>query len=447
MVRSTLSALAAAAAFVLAARTAGATECTGTLLSTCIQSDAFWPHAGPASFLGVGAAETLVRGQLGFGLVTSYQSRPLTLKSASPGPGGSDVYVIDNQVTTNFLWSYGVTNRLQLDFAVPLTLAQDGSGVQSLSGGAPIASTALRDLRFGAAFALVPRARVSPEPRRKGSAPSVWALTARFELSAPTGERRDFAGERSVVWMPSVAADYRRGRWFAGAELGLRIRPVTELVGARVGTQGVVAFGAGYDVLPRELLSGMLEARVLPIFAEQHDVAATSSGLVSTGNGKFAVPAEWTLSARTAPLLSGDLAIHLGGGGAIPFSSDAAPTAPRFRFMLGVRYAPLGRDTDGDGILDRVDKCPFEAASGEPKDGCPHELPKPTVAPVVLGLASKVDRCTEEPDTVDGFHSDGGCPDDDADGDGIDDRHDRCPLEAEDSVGVADGCPERRESR
>ena len=130
---------------------------------------------------------------------------------------------------------------------------------------------------------------------------------------------------------------------------------------------------------------------------------------------------------------------------AIPLSGDSAMTTPRFRFVLGVRWAPLSRDTDGDGVPDTTDKCPSTPASGT-EDGCPAPAsPGGSTAPAIdLHLGSAIDACEEEPDLVDGFRREDGCPDDDQDKDGIDDRWDQCPLVPEDFVGRTDGCPEKR---
>jgi outer membrane protein OmpA-like peptidoglycan-associated protein len=90
-------------------------------------------------------------------------------------------------------------------------------------------------------------------------------------------------------------------------------------------------------------------------------------------------------------------------------------------------------DSDGDNIPDRLDKCPNEpgpAAGG----GCPpRDADKD-------GVPDNVDRCP----TVKGVPENDGCPDIDSDGDGIIDRLDRCPFEAEVYNGVADedGCPD-----
>jgi hypothetical protein len=445
--RIVLFASAASLALSLAALPAGATDCSG-ILSTCLNDDTLWPHAGPARFVAVGSAETVAPGQIGFGLVASYLSHPIILHVASPGGGqGSDQYAINDQVNGTFLWSYGVTDRLQLDLAVPLTFGQGGTGLAPVTGGDGPKDTAVRDLRFGFAYALVPRLRVSPYPTgdSDGAHRNVWALVARLEVSAPTGDRDQFAGERAGVFVPSLAADYRRGRWFAGLEVGARVRPTNELLGARVGTQLVTSAGVGFDVLRRDLLSTALEAWALPTFAEQSDVTRSPQGTyVSTPNGKTITPAEWQLSVRSAPLRGGDFAIQAGGGGGIPLSSDAAVTTPRFRFTLGVRWAPLAHDTDGDGVPDAVDRCPRLPARGQP-DGCPAATPAPPSAPAVdLHLSSARDVCTTEPELVDGFKDDDGCPDEDQDKDGIPDRFDKCPLVAEDFAGMAEGCPDKK---
>jgi OmpA-OmpF porin, OOP family len=357
------------AAFALVTTEASAQQCANPLISTCINGDTYWPHAGPQRFAAVGGTETLPSGQVGFGLVTSYQSRPVVLRLASPGPGGSDQAVIDNQVNANFLFAYGVTNRLQLDLALPITLVQSGAGTSPLTGGASLRDTAVRDMRFGFAFALVPRERVAAR------ASNVFALAARMTFGAPIGDNIGFAGERSLVWAPSLAADLRFDRLFFGAEVGARVRPVSEFAGARVGTQLTTALGGGVDILKNQWLSGLVEGRAYVNFVEQHDTLQSAFGITSSPNGKHIVPAEWLVAARSAPFFAGDLSFLLGGGGPIPIT-DGAITTPRFRFVLGVTYAPLAIDSDGDGVPDRIDRCPSQAGErGGDRPGCPHEEP------------------------------------------------------------------------
>jgi hypothetical protein len=309
---------------------ARATDCSG-ITSTCINDDTLWPHAGPARFVAVGSTETVAVRQLSFALVTSYLSRPIVFHLATPG-GASTTLAIDDQVNATFAWAYGVTDRLELDLALPLTLGQSGLGAGPVTGGAGLRDTATRDMRFGTTYRIVTD---EPPAGHVG-----WGLAGRFEVSAPTGDDDQFSGERVGVFVPGIATDVRYERFFGGAELGARIRPTTELLGARMGTQVVVALGVGADLLPRQLLSVTAEAWALPTLAEQADVTLQGAQYVATPNGHHITPAEWALSARSAPVHDGDLSFQLSGGGGIPFDSETAVTVPRFRFTLGVRWAP-----------------------------------------------------------------------------------------------------------
>ena len=401
---------------------AHARPCASALVSTCINDDTLWPHAGPSQLLTVGGAETVASGQIAFGIVTTYLSRPIILHSPSPGPGGTDQLAINDQVNGNFLWAYGVTDRLELDLALPITFGQGGAGVQPITGGTPLQDTAVRDLRFGAAYALLPRARVAHDVHR--SLAQLFGVAARFEVSAPTGNSDQFAGERAAVFVPSISADARSGRFFGGIEVGARLRPTAEIVGARIGSQLAFGAGAGFDILTgaRDLLSVSIEARALPTFAEQHTSQQTRDGFSSTPNGSHITPAEWTAALRTSPLLGGDLGIQLGGGGAIPLGGESPITTPRFRFTLGIRYAPIARDSDGDGVLDRDDRCPREAGTRK-AGGCPEASPvieesKAASAGTIMG-----DESSRDP--------------------GIGDRRDPRPTATEDFAILADGFPER----
>ena len=231
-------------------------------------------------------------GHFGFGLVTDYQSRPIVFGTPLV-PGSTPAYGIDNQVNGTFLWAIGLTRRLELDFALPITFAQSGSGAAPITGSnVPLHDTAVRDIRFGFAYQLAPHLAADPDHG--------FGLTARFEVSAPNGDRDQYAGDETAVFAPSLAADYRAGRWFAGLELGARIRPNVEVEGAVVGPQATIALGLGYDLLHRERLLGvMIEARALPTFATQYD--APVPGLTPQPNSNVLAPAEWMLSARSSP--------------------------------------------------------------------------------------------------------------------------------------------------
>ncbi len=365
------------AAVVTCVARAASADCNTPITSPCVDSDTFWPHAGPSQFMSVGGTETVAADRIAFGLVGSYLSRPIVLHVPSPGAEGSDRPAIDNEINATFLFAYGLTDRFELDLAVPVTIFQDGAGVSPLLGcggtvSCNVPATATRDMRFGATYTFLSRPKKHPW-RHDASG---FGLAARFEMAAPTGDDNAFAAERAAVFVPSLTLDYRSYRFFAGAEVGARIRPTTDFAGARVGTQGIIAGGVGLDLLKQhDLLAVTGELRFLPVFTEQADVSQTANGLQSSANGTFITPAEWMVTARSAPLEGGDLSFQLGVGGWFPTSTFAPITSPRLRIALGITFAPRGTDTDGDGVPDATDKCPLEPGPkvSESGAGCPEK--------------------------------------------------------------------------
>jgi len=133
---------------------------------------------------------------------------------------------------------------------------------------------------------------------------------------------------------------------------------------------------------------------------------------------------------------------------------------------------PNLEDSDGDGIPDEQDQCPFEPGTikegprkgcpvnsvdrdgdGIPndKDACPDEPGTITSGPYAGcpdrdhdGIADKVDQCPDQAEDTDGFEDTDGCPDLDNDQDGVPDETDECDGEPEVWNGFedADGCPD-----
>ncbi len=99
------------------------------------------------------------------------------------------------------------------------------------------------------------------------------------------------------------------------------------------------------------------------------------------------------------------------------------------------------KDTDGDGIEDKLDKCPKAAEDFDhfqDEDGCP-DLDNDGD-----GIPDVKDKCPNKAEDLDGYQDKDGCPDLDNDGDGIPDVKDKCPNKAEDFDGYQDkdGCPD-----
>jgi len=98
---------------------------------------------------------------------------------------------------------------------------------------------------------------------------------------------------------------------------------------------------------------------------------------------------------------------------------------------------PVPVDSDGDGIPDKLDKCPHEP---EDKDGFQDEDGCPDPDNDADGILDKDDKCPLEPEDKDGFEDQDGCPDPDNDKDGIVDAEDKCPNEA--GPKENGGCPD-----
>lgn len=371
-----------AVSLLLLPKAASAGSCDNPQTSACINSDTLWPHVGPSRFVAVGGTSTIEQGKVGFGLVTDYQSRPIVLKTPSPGPLGTEANAVNDQVNTTFAFEYGVTKKLELGVMIPLTLGQGGSGTSAITGGDDLRDTAVRDMRFGLAYSILAPNAVEPEYAKNPHAADGLGLAVRWEMSAPTGDREQFAGERGAVLVPSLAADYRIGRLYFGAEAGARIRKTQQFLTSRIGTQLAFGLGAGFEVLSRERLAVSAEARALPTLQEQYDAEITGGGISYQPNGKIITPAEWLLSVRSAPFRGSDFAGQLSGGGSIPTGGDSAITTPRFRFVLSLVFEPRGYDSDGDGTPDREDACPSVAApKNGTKPGCPEPPAPPAAAP------------------------------------------------------------------
>ncbi len=165
-----------------------------------------------------------------------------------------------------------------------------------------------------------------------------------------------------------------------------------------------------------------------PLTSAQHRSALLSVGpryeskdteLSLTGNywqtlGKFSIGAHLRAGIFT-----------IGTDNLLGFFSDNGLAAHAFAGVTLPFGAKRPRDTDGDYVSNRVDKCPNLAGVWAFK-GCPD-----TDAD---GIEDKFDNCPQEAGPADK----NGCPD--ADGDGIFDKNDACPNQP--GIAKFNGCPD-----
>jgi hypothetical protein len=292
-------------------------------ISTCIDANAVWLPAGRPRFATIAPAQPTPDGAYAFGAALSYLSRPIVLVAPSPDPEGREIRVVDDRIDATLLWAYAPTARLELSLATPFVLHQTGAGAEGVTSQSapPLTRTASADPRFGIGYAIANRDEL--------------ALKAQAELSLPLGDRHLYAGEGSFVLAPSIAASLRIAPFFAGSQLGARIRRSVPLADASFGSQAVAALGVGVEILPREQLSFGVEAIALPSLVAQ-DRARGDARLM---------PAEWLASLRSVPLTDPALILQLAGGTGLPLSGGELDlTSPRVRLLAAVRYAPVADD-------------------------------------------------------------------------------------------------------
>ena len=200
---------------------------------------------------------------------------------------------------------------------------------------------------------------------------------------------------------------------------------------------GFVDFGVKLKLNNGKILKE--DARVQPyLMVGGGAFLANSYGNVGTGNFFNQIRRLDSFGAaglrfRITPALSADLQTSLH----YPFTDRVdnlvAPTDTYYdRFLvhtLGLTYAlPGPKDTDGDGVKDKLDKCP-NTPKGVAVDltGCPLDRDGDTVP-------DYLDKCPDEKGVV----ALDGCPD--RDNDGVRDSEDECPDEA--GLPQFKGCPD-----
>ena len=161
------------------------------------------------------------------------------------------------------------------------------------------------------------------------------------------------------------------------------------------------------------------------------------------------------LAVRTLGQATNDLFMDAGPGltiqlvGPLHLRADArwvgrfgSSTESQLEWNVGLDFRPeLPPDIDGDGIKNKLDSCPEDPEDiddFEDDDGCPD--PDNDQDQVL----DQSDECPNDKEDFDDFEDDDGCPDPDNDHDKIPDRRDKCPNQAEDydQNNDEDGCPD-----
>lgn len=144
----------------------------------------------------------------------------------------------------------------------------------------------------------------------------------------------------------------------------------------------------------------------------------------------------YNISKNVELKLAGDINLNSGSTPSIANPPDWAVW-----LMLSGTWEIVPQDRDRDGVPDNKDGCPDDP---EDIDGFKDDDGCPDLDNDGDGMPDKDDKCPDLAEDMDGFQDTDGCPDLDNDQDGIPDKDDRCPNEPEDFDGDADtdGCPD-----
>ncbi|MBI5546862.1 MAG: OmpA family protein [Deltaproteobacteria bacterium] len=317
--------------------------------------------------------------------------------------------------------SVGLADRLELGAVLPLLFGQSVSDVDGVV--TPLADAAgLGDVHLAARLSLL-------GPQRWGE--RGWRWTMQGGLSAPSGTTDAAFGEDAARFDAATTATFVSGGPWAvtghlGYQSGQALAVADQLFGDRLGAGMSFAWRhrflqASVDAITRVNIGGKLDER-----EPGRAALELLAGLRYLGDFFF---------------------VDLGAGGA-PLDDGLTPRW-RVQLVLGAhgrfgeaeKNAEADPDPDHDGILGEAERCPNqpEDVDGfEDQDGCPDWDNDGD------GVPDSRDACPMEAEDKDSVADNDGCPDVDADADGIADEKERCPLAPEDYDGFEDedGCPE-----
>ncbi|MBK9032357.1 MAG: DUF4215 domain-containing protein [Myxococcales bacterium] len=367
--------------------------------------------------LGAEAARAPGHLVLDIGLWLGYANDPITVRDTDPDHTRLGA-LVSGRVGGDLVASVGLGSRFELGLAAPVILSQSESlGMLSTSTGE------LSSLGFGD-LSLTPKAALL-----RGSVDVAVAVA----VTLPTSGGSDYLGEDGVTVAPALLVGRTAGPLRLLGNLGYRARKSAQMVDLAVDDELFARAGVGYQIGKADVMGELSFAtQASDPFASYnitHAEARAGVGYdVTPGLRLFAATGAGLASGFGTPDWRALGGVFFGAGHGTPVAREVAKVV----------------DTDGDGFLDDVDKCvtePETVNSFEDDDGCPDNPDADGD-----GILVPADQCPDEPETVNSFEDDDGCPDaiPDADGDGLTDPNDSCPTEPEDVDGFEDddGCPD-----
>jgi len=295
----------------------------------------FQPHADRTGWFTTQSAQTLDLWQPAFGLWLNYANQPLirTVDSTVEDVIVRDLLTMDLQAAIGF-------GPVDVALDMPINLMVAGDGLEAW--GTELSGSAAGDLR------VIPKVRFL-DPVERG-----FGLGLALPVTMPTGNQDKYSGLQTVSFAPTLLLTGHLGKVRLGGNLGYRLTGPSEFDDLVAGN--AFLFRAAVGIQAHEVIEIGAE-----VFGDVHSVARNN-------------PTEWLAGVTLHPVPS--LGITVGGGTGIG-PGFGSPTG---RVLFGVGWSPVKADkpeptpepepepepepigdTDGDGILDDVDKCPAKA--------------------------------------------------------------------------------------
>lgn len=410
----------------------------------------FSPALGPNNYMQVEGAET--RGHLAptLGLTVDYAHDPFVLydvacdspDEANCRVGQKAASIVEYSLAFHLQGGLALWNRVYVGLDVPLIL-MSGQGYAWTSPRGP------ESIAAGTGFAVGdPRLSIKGNLLTHES----FALGVLVYGTAPLAQAmvdQKYIGDSSFTFGGTAVAELLLKTFRVSANIGANYRPEQRLFSSSVGPRLQYGLGARYDFTTHWAM--LIEGVGTSAFVNDFD--------------------EHSIEVRAALRIQLDaVSTQLGGGAGLTRGVGTPP----FRIHGQLMWSPDTTDSDGDGILDRKDRCPTEPEDKDnyaDQDGCPEtdndgdQIPDvddkcpeqaedkdgkddadgcPETDNDQDGISDGYDACPNVPEDMDGDKDEDGCPDHDTDRDGVPDDKDKCPDSQEDTDGFddEDGCPE-----
>ena len=390
-----------------------------------LQLQRFRPATGPADFLNVYGTATPDHLDWDIGFYFDIADHPLDIAGGGTGFGSVGEETVDYQTTLSLMGNIGLSDRFEVGYLLPLTIAQSSEELQPILLNEP--SFRSDDLK--------PRGvndmRLSGKVRLLDLFEDKLGLAAVMGLYLPIASNNRLVSDDALSVEALMAADKFLLKSFGlrlGVNLGYRYRAGEYREFRNNVINDEVLWGVGVSVpmlFDRLDLIGEIDGAI-GIARRGRALEEGEVNAEARLAGRFKISDRWTITAG------------LGSG-----LSQGVGT-PDVRAIVGlggywVTGGEWGYDFDGDGIYGKRDTCPRQAEDydgHEDFDGCP-DLDNDGD-----GIEDDDDECDNTPEGVE--VGEDGCPDDDLDGDGIPNKYDQCPEDPEDidRFEDGDGCPD-----